>query len=105
MRKSIRIDMNKTTPKIVKEVYQEIYSKDPFKIYKNIISQIEKREDNILLSAADTQNQKSTKRGISAIQNKIIEALVNEKSITNHFRMLSQHQNGVEIHLRTKCSV
>ena len=97
--------MNKTTPKMVKEVYQGIYSKDPFKIYKNIISQIKKREDNILLSPADTQYKKSTKRGISAIQNKIIEALVNEKSITNHFRMLSQHQNGVEIHLRTKCSV
>ena len=35
----------------------------------------------MLLSVVDTQNQKSKKRDISAMQNKIIEAQENEKSV------------------------
>ena len=62
----------------------QIPSNDPF---KNTIDQIKKRGDNMLLSVVDTQYLKSTQRNLSAMQNKIIEAHGNEKSVTNHLNI------------------
>ena len=43
----------------------------------------------MLLSPANTQNETSTKRNISAIQNKVIKAMKNENLVTNHFYNVS----------------
>ena len=41
----------------------------------------------MLLSVVDTQYLKSTQRNLSAMQNKIIEAHGNEKSVSNHLNI------------------
>ena len=65
-----------------------IYSNDPFNSYQNTIDNL-KKGDKMLLSPANTQNETSTKRDISAIQNKVIKAMKNENLVTNHFYNVS----------------